>query len=241
MQHLLDQMKAESKSGLPDISHLIHDGNQPLGSNPGGVHIDPYTHQKHYLKFYTDPNQARSEVAAAGIYEKLGAKTLKPQLAMHNNRLAVVTKWRDDITPIRQSEYHTLSEPQKHDLANHFHAAVITKNWDTVGDAFDNLCQDHQGNLHTVDTGGSFHFRAMGGHKAFEDDIAEYHSLRDPSVNRYAAHAFGKMEPRHLETSENNVRNLTSGDVHDVIDRAGLPASHAQTTIARRNNILTRD
>jgi len=240
MQDIINQFKADSKTQLPDVSHYAHDGNEPLGSNPGGVYTDPHTHQKHYIKMYANPDQARSEVAAAKIYEKLGAKTTKPQLAMHNNQLAVITKWQGDLTPVAREDYSSLSEPQKHDLSNHFHAAVLTKNWDTVGLHFDNLCKDATGRLCTVDTGGSFNFRAQGGHKDYGHDIGEHKSLRDPTLNPQASHAFSKLGLPHMRSGRDNVGKLTDSDIHNAVKAAGLPQEHGEALIGRRDALLNQ-
>lgn len=240
MKNLIAHFTTESKAGLPDISHFVHNGMPPLGSNPGGVYHDPYTHEKHYVKLYDNADQARSEVAAAGIYEKLGAKTLKPKLANYKGQTAVVTKWRDDLTPVRKNDYAALTDAQKHDLANHFHAAVLTKNWDTVGLEYDNVAQDKEGKLHTLDTGGSFNFRAMGGHKPFESDIDEHQTLRDPKMNVQAHQAFRHLKGYHLTGSLGNVQALSPEDIHKTVTDAGLTSQHATTLSNRRDLLLQK-
>lgn len=235
MKSLINHFRAESQSTLPDISHFQPTG-AALGSNPGGPHVDPYTHQKYYVKFYSDPEQAKSEVAAAKIYEHVGAKTLNPTLATHNGRTAVVTKWRDDVKPLKREDYNNLSDDQKHDLARHFHAAILTKNWDSVGMGWDNLGQDAEGKLHTIDTGGTFNFRAQGAHKDFGPDIAEKKSLRDPAVNSYSAFSFSKLGPEHHTSAINHVQGLTDSDTDNAT--ANLPAHIARNIKGRRDALL---
>lgn len=238
MLSLIAYLKEDIQNNLPDISHFIHDGGLPLGSNDGGIFHDPYTHQKHYIKLYKNPDQARSEVAAAQIYEKLGAKTLKPQLGMYKGKLGVVTKWRDDLKPVSRTDYTKLSEKQKHDLANHFHAAVLTKNWDTVGLVFDNLAQDKAGNLHTLDTGGSFNFRAQGGHKDYHSDIAEFESLHNHNINPAAAHAFKHLQDRHYKSSINKLKEVDKADYNQIINSTNLPKEHADILKTRHEKLL---
>lgn len=222
------------QEGLPDVSHYKQVGGQ-LGSNKGGVFNDPLTNTKHYLKFYRDPDQARSEVAAANVYEKVGAKTLKPRLVSHEGKTAVATSWRDDLKPLSHSDYTNLQDHEKHSLSKHFHAAVLTKNWDTVGMGLDNISKDKHGEFHTLDTGGSFSFRAQGGHKDYDHKIGEYDSLRDRNMNPDAHHVFSKLDHDHLKSGQDHAVSLSDHDAHNIISDAGLPKDHAHALIARRD------
>lgn len=227
------------QEGLPDVSHLQKVGGR-LGSNDGGVFHDPHTGEKHYLKFYRDPSQARSEVAAANVYEKIGAKTLKPRLVSHEGRTAVATSWRDDLKPLAHHEYNDMSDHEKHSLSKHFHAAVLTKNWDTVGLGLDNIAKDKHGDFHTLDTGGSFSFRAQGGHKDYDHKIGEYDTLRDRHMNPDAHHVFSKLGHDHLQSGKAHATSLTDDDAHDIIRSAGLPSEHAHALISRRDALKNK-
>jgi hypothetical protein len=124
----------------------------------------------------------------------MGGHSMSPEYVNHEGKHGVKTDWNDHLKTINPKT--PLSTKQKKQIAKLYHASVLTKNWDLVGQEHDNLAINHKtGNVHIVDTGGSFNFRAMGGNKPYDSDIKEYHSLRDPEKNPEShsllKHAFG--------------------------------------------------
>jgi hypothetical protein len=165
-----------------------------LGSNEGGVYQDTKSKKKYYMKFYENPDQAKSEVLSAKIHEFLGGKTLSPKYVKHEGKHGVMTEWNPNLKNVNTKS--KLNHTQKKQIAKLYHASVLTKNWDLVGLEHDNLgINTKTGHVHIQDTGGSFNFRAQGGHKNYDKDIREYHSLRDHDTNHSSAtllhHAFG--------------------------------------------------
>ena len=72
------------------------------GSNPGGVHVDNKGN-KHYVKYYKDGEQAKTEALTGKIYNHMGIKTLNPEyqsilidelIEVFNNRLSILNKER---------------------------------------------------------------------------------------------------------------------------------------------------
>lgn len=182
-----------------------------LGSNPGGVHLDTETGKKYYMKFYDNADQAKSEVLSARIHEHLGGNTLNPEYVQHNGKHAVKTEWNPNLQNINPRT--NLTPEHRDQIAKLYHGSVLTKNWDLVGTGHDNLGLDKKtGKVHIQDTGGSFNFRAQGGHKPYDKEIGEYRSLRDPKMNPDSAslldHAFGKDNSVLKKTH----RPLTSED-----------------------------
>lgn len=224
------QFLAEQDNDLDDVSHRQQVGHR-LGSNPGGVFEDPRTGSKHYMKFYNNPQQARSEVAAGHIYNDIGVSNLNPKLVSHNGREAVSTEWRDDLKNVTPN-YHRWDDSDKHQLAKHFVAGVITKNWDAIGLEHDNVMRSPEGKLHTVDLGGVFKFRAMGGPKEFGHDIAEHESLRNPNIP--AGQAFSTLTHDHIKTAVDST-NLDRQRVlsHFQNSKVDQPEQHADAVMGR--------
>jgi hypothetical protein len=168
------------------------------GSTMGGIHLDD-DGKKHYVKYYGargTPDQAHAEVAAANIYKLLGAKTVNPKLLTIDDNKAVASKWNTNLENLSAEHFDNFNDVQDQDLLKHYIASVLTKNWDSVGLIYDNIRKHKKsGELVTVDTGGTFNFRAMGGHKDYTDDASELHTLR--YNNNSSGRVFGNMFKRH--------------------------------------------
>lgn len=194
------------------------------GSNPGGKAIDTETGKHHYVKFYKNPDQGKSEVLAAKIYQHMGIHTLDPEHHHVDGKHGVATPWRNDLAPMSRHELMNVSHPQAQQLGKMYHAAVLTKNWDIVGLEHDNIMRHKKNNnLHAIDTGGVFNFRAQGGHKDFGHDIAEHKSLRNPDLpsGEVFNNAFKKYpdaEKHGLEA----VKKIDDTHIHNLFKDSGI-------------------
>lgn len=129
------------------------------GSNPGGLHVDEHG-EKHYVKHYENPDQAKVEALTGKIYHHMGIKTVKPELHGHSS---IKTKWNEDVHQIPPHHFENLSKKQAHQIGKIYHGAILTKNWDVVGLEHDNIVHNKKTkDLHAIDHGGAFHFRARG-------------------------------------------------------------------------------
>lgn len=230
------------------ISKLVEDVNSlanwkqvgsRLGSNPGGTFLNP-AGEKHYVKFYSNPNQARSEVASAALYHRSGLHTTSPSLMSSDGNVAVVSPWKDGMKEISSSEYKSPTPELTHQLAKHFHAAVLTKNWDAVGLENDNLMKSPEGNIHSVDLGGTLKFRAMGGPKPYDDGIGEHETLRDRSMNQWGHAAFGSLPHDVLRSTLSDITKSNTPDaVHADFKSSGLidHDEHARAYLGRLANL----
>lgn len=226
---------AESLDDAEDISHMEPQHNTQYGSNPGGIHHDKATGKSHYVKFYRDPEQAKTEVAASKIYGHMGVPHLNPKLVKHGEKLGVSTEWRTDL---KRHTPEQLNSPPEHlhpQLAKHFHAAVLTKNWDAIGLEHDNVMSDKVGNLHTVDLGGSLQHRAMGGHKEYGHDIGEHDSLM--SRGKPSGDVFSNLSHETLKHAAHSLNNVTDDHIDNAVK--GMRDSHKIGTAmkARRDLI----
>lgn len=198
--------------------------NTQYGSNPGGVHVNK-AGEKHYVKYYKNPDQGKVETLASKIYEHMGAKTVKPEQRTVNGKQATVSKWDHNLQPMQPQDFEHLNKDQAHQIGRKYHAAILTKNWDAVGLEHDNIMKHKEtGELHTVDTGGSMHFRAMGGHKDYGHDIAEHSSFRN-MPGTASSHVFNHVFKHHPDAEHEGlkaVRNIDDNHVKSLFENSGL-------------------
>lgn len=194
-----------------------------LGSNEGGRYVDTDKGNMFYVKHYKNADQAKVEALTSNIYNQMGIKTLNPEYREINGRPTIITPWKEDLRTLEPREYHQISPDQAKDLGRMYHAAVLTKNWDIVGLEHDNIMSDQDGNLHAIDHGGSFNFRAQGKPKPYSPDIEEHETLRDPSLP--SGHVFNQAFAQHPEAetdSLDSVRSLDDKRLADTFKNSGL-------------------
>lgn len=209
------------------FSQFVAEGFNPVagtqyGSNDGGIHTDEHG-EKHYVKYYKNPDQAKVEALTGKIYAHMGIRTLGAEHHVIEGRHAIVTKWNDSLKSVKPHEFETTTHEQAKDLTKMHYAAALTKNWDIVGLTHDNIMKDHEGRMVSVDHGGSFHFRAMGSAKDYGPDIAEKNSLR---TNREASgHVFSSVYKRHPDIEvhgKDAVRQIDDAHVKNLFTSSGL-------------------
>lgn len=194
-----------------------------FGSNAGGVHLDEHG-AKHYVKHYTDANQAKSEVLAGKIFNHLGAPTLHASYHEINGKPSIVTPWNADVKTQEPKKFQgQLPEHQARHLARMYHAAVLTKNWDVVGLEHDNIVHNHKTDgLYSIDHGGSFDYRAQGGHKPYGPDINEHASLRDAHLP--SGKVFNNLHKHHADIVKEEgqkLHKLDPGQLHRMFKESG--------------------
>ena len=194
------------------------------GSNDGGVYADALG-TKYYVKFYKNPDQARTEELSSSLFEMLGCRTPGPKTAMVNGKHALVTPWADTFENLSPSEFGQLNDKQKNQVGRMFMGAVLTKNWDVVGTGMDNIVRDKKtGDMVEVDTGGSFKFRAQGAPKPYDGEIPEAKTLLDVNVD--AGKVFSKVfnsDPQIEQNSLLAVKKLDMRAVKAKFAASGLP------------------
>lgn len=194
-----------------------------LGSNDGGIHEDSRG-DRHYVKFYQNPDQGKVEALAGKIYDHLGIKTVSPQTRIVNGREAVTAKWNPRLEQMHHTEFKNLNDSQAGQVGRMFHAAVLTKNWDMVGLVHDNIVRHKDtGDLYSVDHGGAFHFRARGGPKDYGPDIGEHQSLRHNSeASGDVFHHVLTNHPHAYDEGRKAVQNMDMDHVHSLFKNSGL-------------------
>lgn len=205
---------------------LVAEGLVPVagtqyGSNPGGIHTDTETGEKHYIKHYKNPDQAKVEALTGKIYQHMGIHTLNPEL---HGQSSVSTKWNSDVKTMPPSKLENPSEKHAKQIGKMYHAAILTKNWDIVGLEHDNIVHNHDtGNLHAIDHGGAFHFRAQGGAKEYGPDINEKESLKTNSGP--SGKVFSNTFKNHPDAEKHGleaVKKIDDNHIHGLFKNSGL-------------------
>ena len=211
------------------------------GSNPGGIHTDK-DGKKYYIKYYNNGDQAKSEALAGQIYHHMGIHTVSPKHEVINGRHAVVTEWNPHLVQMGSREFEHLSPEQATHIGKMYHGAILTKNWDIVGLVHDNIVKHAKTNdLYAVDHGGTFNFRARGGHKEYGPDIAEHSSLRNNG--EASGHVFSHVFSQHPTAEKKSlsaVRDMDMKHVHKLFKNSGLEnwKDLHSNFVERRKNLL---
>jgi len=225
---------------IPDISHWTEEHGTQQGSNEGGIHYDE-SGVKHYVKVYNNPEHAKTELASAKLHQLFGVKTVVPKLIRKNGKVGLASVYNDNLKVERPQFYDHLNPNQKEDITKMYHAAIITNNRDIVGLEHDNIMVDkNSGQLHSIDQGGSFSFRAQGGRKEFpSDNVDEKNSLRKyrPAADVFNSNLNRSSELQNIE----KIKQVKDSDIRDIMKSSGL-ANHEElsdTVIQRKNKLIS--
>lgn len=218
------------------------------GSNEGGLYEAPDGTQ-HYVKFYADTDQARGELAAQRINAMLGLETPKVRIVSIDGKTAIASEWRADFKRLTKDEL--LDPRHREDVATIFQASVLTKNWDVVGQAYDNIVlSPTTGRLVVIDTGAAFRHRAQGALKpgGFTADIAEVKTLRDAKLNPEGHSVFQKHFDADVfserEAAAKVLPAITKAKLQRAFEEAGYKAPDiarlTDTTMERKAALVAR-
>lgn len=220
------------------IASTLKKISEQLGSNPGGWHEDAETKKHYYIKFYKNPDQARTEFVANEIYRRLRIKAAQSELFEMDKRLAIASAAIPDAQPAYWQE-----QLEDQDVRAGFVADAYLANWDVFGLNWDNIVRGKDG-MYRIDNGGTLTFRAQGDAKIFSSDtIPELDTMRDPH------YASGRI---FNTLSEDDVRNqavelaerLQENDIENIVRRSGMNQERADATaralIGRRRFLMEK-
>ncbi len=176
---LLNESVMDKNVLVIDDSWEYHQNSQ-LGSNPGGLFDNQKTGKKVYFKTYKNHKQIAAEYASAKIHELMGVKILPITIAkitnsaflgehsdVHPGNFGIASEWNPNLQVLSHNFYQ-IDEDDANHLGKSYIAAILCENWDIIGMVVDNQLRDvATKELISVDHGGSFHFRAMGGNKDY--------------------------------------------------------------------------
>jgi hypothetical protein len=209
-----------------------------LGTQPGGKFKAP-DGEEYYVKFPSDPQVARNEVAAAKLYALTGAGVRDTFLVEKDGKVGVAAKWDENLTKAN------FDKAEDRDVAaSDFAVHAWTANWDCVGAGYenpmDNIRFKGQGGdkqAIMLDPGGALFYSGKGTPKLFSYQASEWNSLRDASINPSAAKVFGKMTDEQLIESGKKVIAVSDELIDKVCSQYNLPDMAAAKLRSRRNYI----
>lgn len=197
------------------------------GSNPGGRYKDSDTGEEYFIKHSENPDQGKVEELSSKIHSMMGINNLEPR---HKDG-KVISKFNPHLENVKSKHIKDFSDDDHKHVGKLYAAGVLTKNWDAMGSGIDydqgNLYRDKKSNkLVSGDMGGSFHFRAQGGHKDYDPDIKEKDSLLDPKMSEGAKFFNTSLNhPGVKDHVKQTLRNLDMHKVKKAFDDSGLKNS----------------
>lgn len=225
------------------------------GSNPGGEYIGP-DGGHYYVKFYHDPDQAKSEHFADEFTKEMGLLAPNTSLPTIGGKEAFASRWIEKTTLQKMggpSALGNISAREKDEIAKLYLVACLTANWDVVGLGYDNLAKTKDGHWFCVDTGGTFKFRAQGGAKPFGPKAVEFESLlKPPSGYPYVGKVMEKILPDTLAKNPQKyvdwlTEKMNHSDFSKLLNTAkesGFEAKAARELIGnmfeRRDDLIKR-
>lgn len=242
--------KSPKKKAAPVAPTVGPDGAQSMdswkqtgpqmGSNDGGKFKDE-NGVEWYCKFPSDPDVAKSEILASKLYAAAGVAGQDAKLITKGGKVGIASKWAE----VSKAASH--AELGKADgTASGFAVDAWLGNWDVIGLGLDNLQMDKAtGKAVRVDAGGSLHYRAQGGKKAFGNSVIELDSLRDAKINSASAAVFAGLTEADIAASASKLAGLHDATIKILVNTHG-PGTQAEkdalaaTLIARKNDILAK-
>jgi len=113
-----------------------------FGSNEGGWYEDRETGEKIYVKFYNNPDQARSEFVANAVYKRLGIRAVDSKLFDFDGRFGIAS---EEVPGAGNASLEALKKSS--DVRDGFVADAYLANWDVIGLVFDNIVEGGDGHL----------------------------------------------------------------------------------------------
>lgn len=201
--------------------------SEQLGSNDGGWYEDAETRERHYVKWYENPDQAKVEYIANAVYGALGINAPRSQLVEMNGRIGVASGEIAGAKNIHPKELMRHS-----DTPLGFIADAYLANWDVVGLDYDNMVAGEDGRIYRIDNGGTLHFRAQGEQKEFPaDHVPELETMRNPLFQ--AGKVFANLKLDELRgQAERLCQQLTSKDIDQIVKASALDAETADAVRA---------
>jgi hypothetical protein len=233
----MDEIEKLEEEAQRLTAATLHKISEQLGSNEGGWYEDTETNRKYYLKFYNDPDQARTEYIANAVYKQIGIRAADSQLVDMDGRLAIAS----EEIPGASATYRE-DQQKSEDVRQGFIADAYLANWDVVGLNYDNIVKDNEGHLVRVDNGGSLTYRAQGDKKQFSaNNITELHSMLNnehSSGQVFKGLTYPELEQQAIQL----VMKLSEGDIDKIVKKSGLDLKTAKTLSkslkGRRQNLV---
>jgi hypothetical protein len=205
-----------------------------LGSTPAGIFQDDQG-QRYYVKTVESPAHASNEFIAAKLYQLAGAPTLTYVRTQMPNQIA--TQWEQ----LDKKQVAHLSRDERKQAQRWFGVHAWTANWDAAGYHGDNQGVVN-GQVLTLDVGGSLAFRAQGDPKGevFGTCVDELDVLRHDAGNPHAVKLFADMRDDDLRQAIMAVVKIPDERIRQVILDNGGSDALVEKMIARKHDMVGR-
>jgi hypothetical protein len=153
----------------------------------------------------------------------------------------LVNPWMEH-TPLDKAQLKAELDGNPEQAGKLFAAAVATSNWDHVGLVYDNMVLTPDGRLAVVDHGGTFEFRAQGGHKEYTGNATEIDSLLDPKLGTQSASVFSDVAktPEFRKAAKDAFASLYDAVVDKRIDLDTSIGNKGNTFLAKVNDAFVK-
>ena len=209
---------------LPDFPLRIQDFDSvpsKLGSNDGAVLTHKNTGETWYLKTPKNQEWAANEFIASTIIHRLtGLRGPNVRLVVRDGKpIGIASRWKKGV-PLSSSIIKGLkrNNPQKLREIREtafIHAWLGNRDWA----ARQNLIVDKQGNIHSIDAGGSLNFRSLGAGKTDFDKglLTEMISFLD-GTNPAIKGLIDDMTPNEFFYAIQKIYQLSNKEIIEIVE-----------------------
>jgi len=212
------------------------------GSNPGGTYEDA-SGNKWYVKVPKTEDHVNQDILANKLYREAGINVPVEIKTTLDGKPAVASRIIPDVNTLGElAAGGTIVAAVEAQIQKGFAVDAWLANWDVIGLNKDNILiggmLSTTGGLtgYRTDTGGTLGYRAQGGTKAFEKEVKELDTLRDPNLNPQAAKVFGKMTYPQIAESIELVKKIPDQTIVDEAAKLGIP--HIGKMLVERKKYL---
>lgn len=216
-----------------DVSNFELVGGQ-LGTNAGGTYKDS-DGNLYYVKEQKSLTHAEKEILAFRLYEELGVNVAQMHIGLGalNGKTYTISKFisGDGSAPRKYiGDYRVIAAIQKDFVIDAWLA-----NGDAIGDEYNNMVIDPNGDPFRIDSGGALLFIGPGDIKGnnFDDKVSELDSMLDGAINRGSANVFGLMTPAAKTVSARKLLNITPERIDEIVD-ANMSDPAVATVLKKR-------
>ncbi len=210
----------ENLNGAPLKEEDFQITGEKLGSNDGNVAVHTASGDKFYIKKPANKDWAISEMIASHILRRIlgeRAPLVRP-LFKNGEFVGIASKWKEG-KPLTMEEVKKVSENNPQAFKNFMetsmvHAWLGNRDFAAPG----NLIIDVNGNIHSIDMGGSLKFRSMGEMKTDWapdriNEIIDFLGGKNPDISKHLVN----MQVEHLENAIRKIFQISNEEIEGIV------------------------
>lgn len=209
----------------------------PLGSQGGGWFEDKKG-QKYLVKPAKSEDHAQNELSAHLFYKHMGIATDDTGIFERDGKFYIAKRAvQDKKGNLGKTVGRNVTPEVSKQAQKGFAADALASSWDVFGLTGDNVITDAKGNLHRIDVGGSFRFRAQGGDKtsfAPGQPWVEPFSMRESEQGKKL---YGDMtDARAASLLEKSAKDFDGSKLYKELRDAGVDEGSARHVVDTLND-----